>query len=133
MLDGIKNSAPRAMDPLGRLLFRGQEIASYLFQVPDDAAQWERIRNVAGAIVDEASKSTRRELPQIAREIQELLDQPPSVMLADQLVACFDRMVKLWKAAKSGLMDASRLSQISMQQPTETRPTRNRGEPALWD
>jgi hypothetical protein len=133
MLDGIKNSAPRVMDPLGKLLFQGQEIASYLFQVPDDAAQWQRLGEIVSQVVSESSKSTRIELPQIASEMRQLLQQPPSVAIADQLVAGFDRMVKLWKSARSGLMDASRLSTVGVRAPLDPNDTRKRGKPVLWD
>jgi hypothetical protein len=117
MMDGMKNSAPRVMDPMGRLLFEGQEVATYLFQVPDDVPQWHRLQEIVTAILHESGRSPRVELPQIAKEMELLLQDPPSVMVADQLVAGFDRMVKLWKSAKSGLLDASRLSSLGMESP----------------
>lgn len=134
MLDGIKNSAPRVMDPLGRLLFDGQELASYLFQVPTDGAQWARLGEIVDSVVREVAGSNRRELPQIADEMRGLLRLEPSVGVADQLVAGFDRMVKLWKAARSGLMDASRLSNVGFEPPAGIPSiTRKRGDPVLWD
>jgi hypothetical protein len=132
-LDGMKNSAPRVMDPLGRLLFRGQEIASYLFQVPDDASEWQRLRDITNIVASESAKSARQELPQIAEEMRRLLKQEPSLAVADQLVAGFDRMVKLWKSARSGLLDASRLSNVGIHGPTDPKMNRKRGKPMLWD
>jgi hypothetical protein len=35
--------------------------------------------------------------------MKEVLAQPPSPMLADQLVTGFDRIVSLWKLARSGI------------------------------
>lgn len=134
MMDGIKNSAPRVMDPLGRLLFQGQEVASYLFQVPDDTSEWQRLSAIVEQIIRELQSSPRVELPQIANEMQLLLTEQPSIAVADQLVAGFDRMVKLWKSARSGLMDASRLSNLGFESPVKaSRPPRTGGEPMLWD
>jgi hypothetical protein len=112
MLDGMKNSGRRLMDPLGKLCFEGQDLANYLFQVPDDESQWDRVRGIVDAILKETANTRRRELPAIAREMQEALKQPPSVMVAEQLVSGFDRMTKLWKSAKSGLMNAEELRKL---------------------
>jgi hypothetical protein len=114
MLEGMKNSGQRLLDPLGKLCFEGQDVANYLFQVPDDASQWDRIRSIVDAILIEAAKTTRRELPAIAKEMKEALTQAPSVMVAEQLMSGFDRMTKLWKSAKSGLMNAEELRKLEM-------------------
>jgi len=122
------------MDPLGRLLFDGQELSSYLFQVPDDHAQWARLSEIVDQVISEVVGSGRRELPAIAVELKGLLALPPSVAVADQLVAGFDRMVKLWKSARSGLMDASRLSGVGFEPPGGIQSiTRKKGAPVLWD
>ena len=134
MMDRRQNSAPRVMDPLGRLLFQGQEVASYLFQVPDDKSEWQKLSAMVDQIIRELSTSARVELPQIAQEMKQLLAEDPSISVADQLVAGFDRMVKLWKSARSGLMDASRLSNLGSESPPNApRSRRKRGEPVLWD
>jgi hypothetical protein len=112
MLDGMKNSGRRVMDPLGRLCFEGQDVANYLFQVPDDEAQWERVRGIVDAIMAETANTNRRELPAIAAELKAALSQPPSMMVAEQLMTGFDRITKLWKSARSGLMDARELREL---------------------
>jgi hypothetical protein len=112
MLDGMKNSGRRAMDPLGKLCFEGQDVASYLFQVPDDEAQWERVRGIVDSIMTETANSNRRELPAIASDLKAALSQPPSMLVAEQLMTGFDRMTKLWKSARSGLMDARSLRKL---------------------
>jgi len=112
MLEGMRNSGRRVLDPLGKLCFEGQDVATYLFQVPDDEAQWERIRGIVDAIMAETANSNRRELPAIAAELKAALSQPPSMMVAEQLMTGFDRITKLWKSAKSGLMDARELRKL---------------------
>jgi hypothetical protein len=112
MLDGMKNSGQRMLDPLGKLCFEGQDVANYLFQVPDDASQWERLRGIVDAILQETAKTKRKELPAIAMELREIIQGPPSVMAAEQLMSGFDRMTKLWKSAKSGLWNAEDLRKL---------------------
>ena len=99
----MTNTRPPHLDKLGKLCVEGQEVATYLFQVPDDESQWQRIRQIVDGILQETSRSPRKELPRIAEELREALDGPPSMMVAEQLQSGFDRLVKLWKAARSGL------------------------------
>ena len=73
MLDGMKDSGRRVLDPLGRLCFEGQDVANYLFQVPDDATQWERLGRIVDAILVETAK-TFMESPKV------LLAPPQGVM-----------------------------------------------------
>jgi len=54
------------------------------------------------AILQQAGRQ-HRELPRIAQELKAALDQPPSPAQAELLQDGFDRMVKLWQAARSGL------------------------------
>jgi hypothetical protein len=112
MFDSLKNSGRRVMDPLGKLCFAGQDAANYLFQVPDDASQWDKIEKIIDAIIVEAAKTKRRELPSIAEEMKQALQQPHSAVLAEQLLDGFDRMTRLWKSAKSGLMNAEDLRNL---------------------
>jgi len=99
----MKDRGPLHLDKLGKLCYEGQEVATYLFQVPDDESQWQRLRGIVEAILKETERSQRRELPRIAQEMREALDGPHSVMAADQLQSGFDRLVKLWKSARSGI------------------------------
>lgn len=96
-------SVPLHLDRLGKLCFKGQEIATYLFQVPDDETQWQNARVIVDAILDETRGSQRRELPRLAAQLKEALNGAHDMMAADQLQAGFDRIVKLWKAARSGI------------------------------
>ncbi len=103
MLSTLQNSGPRNVDLLGRLCFEGQQIATYLFQVPDDEAERQRLGQIIDSILEQNPGSQNRELPRIARTMKEALSQPPSPMLVDQLVTGFDRIVSLWKLARSGI------------------------------
>lgn len=102
-LDSMKNSSPMHLDRLGTLCLRGQEVATYLFQVPDDEAQWQRMQAIIDEILEESSGSPRRELPRLATELKEAMGGTHDMMTADQLQSGFDRLVKLWKAARSGI------------------------------
>jgi hypothetical protein len=94
------------VDGLGRLCLEGQDVATYLFQVPQDQRQWLRLRDIVEQIVQAAAKTHLRELPAIAQEMRDVLAGPPSVKAADQLNAGFDRIVKLLRSAQSGLFIA---------------------------
>jgi hypothetical protein len=91
---------------LGRLCLEGQDVATYLFQVPTDETQWARLRSIVEEILRATAGTRLRELPAIAGEMRQTLSGPPSVAAADQLVAAFDRIVKLLQAAQSGLFVA---------------------------
>lgn len=103
VIDTIKNSAPRFMDRLGKLCFTGHEVANYLFQVPDDESQWQRLGDIVEGILQEASGSRHKELPRIAEEVRTAMQQGTSMLVVEQVITGFDRMIKLWKAARSGL------------------------------
>ena len=102
-LDSMKNSSPLHLDRLGTLCLRGQEVATYLFQVPDDESQWQRMQAIVDEILKETDNSPRRELPRLASELKEAMDGTHDMMAADQLQSGFDRLVKLWKSARSGI------------------------------
>lgn len=91
------------IDGLGRLCLEGQDVATYLFQVPHDERQWMRLRQIVDGIIQASAKTRLRELPAIAQEMRETLAGPPSIMAADQLHAGFDRIIKLLRSAQSGL------------------------------
>ena len=102
-LESPKNNGPLHLDKLGKLCLQGQEVATYLFQVPDDESQWQKMQAIVDAILQETKGSQRRELPRLTAELREALDGTHDMMAADQLQSGFDRMVKLWKAARSGI------------------------------
>lgn len=99
------NQAGRArfMDKLGTLCHEGLDTASYLFQVPDDEAQREKLRQIVEAIGDDPVVKGRREFPKIVDEMRETLDGPATPMSAEALSDGFERMVKLWQTTRSGL------------------------------
>ena len=103
MLDTTKNSAPRFMDRLGKLCHTGHEVANYLFQVPDDESQWQRLQEIVDGILQEASRTRHKELPRIAEEVRTALQRGTSMLVVEQAMTGFDRMIKIWKAARSGL------------------------------
>ena len=98
-----KQEEPEFLDDLGQLCKEGEDIAKYLFQVPDDQAQRDKLSRVVDAILADKSMALRKEFPKLAGEMKELLSQPPSVMNSQMLQAGFDRMTRLWQSARSGM------------------------------
>lgn len=94
---------PSFVDKVGKLCYEGKDVAAYLYQVPDDEGQRQRLRGILDAILEATAKSSRRELPAIVKDLKGVLDAPPSIGGAEQLQDGFDRLVKLWQAARSGL------------------------------
>lgn len=91
------------VDRLGRLCQEGTDIAAYLFQVPDDAAQRQRLGEILDDIIRVAARGRQRELPAIATELKGFLAQPPSLAGVAAFQEGFDRISKLWAAARSGI------------------------------
>ena len=98
-----KAPRPSFVDRIGKLCFAGKDVATYLHQVPDDEGQRQKLREILDTILKESVQSKRRELPRIAQEMREALNQPPSLAAAELLMDGFDRLVKLWQSARSGL------------------------------
>lgn len=94
---------PRHMDQLGTLCHQGLDIASYLFQVPDDEAERQKIGRIVEAIAQEPVVKGRREFPKILEEMRLTLEGPATPMSAEVLNDGFERMVKLWHTSRSGL------------------------------
>jgi hypothetical protein len=55
-------------------------------------------------IKDECARGNRREMGRIVGELETALAATPSPQQVELLQDGFDRLVKLWQAAKSGLM-----------------------------
>lgn len=92
------------MDEIGKLCHAGKDVAAYLYQQPTDDGQYRRMQEILDAIIQEAPKTPHRELKRIAEELKaQALQGPPSIAQAELLQDGFDRMVKLWQAARSGL------------------------------
>ena len=92
------------LDQLGELCFKGKDAAAYLWQVPHDEAVRAQIVDLLGRIRDEATKAGRREMGLIVQDLSTAASASPSPQQVEILQDGFDRLCKLWAAAKSGLM-----------------------------
>jgi hypothetical protein len=92
------------MDALGKLCAEGKASAEYLWQVPDDSQVRLKIVGILERIGVEAQKQNRKEMGRIVEELGTAAKASPSPQQVDLLVDGFDRLTKLWQAAKSGLM-----------------------------
>jgi len=91
------------MDALGRLCADGKDAAGYLWQVPTDVEARKRIVGILEQIAVEAAGQGRREMGRIVEDLLTAARATPSPQQVDLLVAGFDRLTKLWQAARSGL------------------------------
>ena len=94
---------PQHLDNLGKLCADGLDIARYLFQVPDDEGERDRVRTILKAILAQPGVKARRELPKVAQDMLDALDGEASAMAAERLQEGFERMMRLSQSAKSGL------------------------------
>lgn len=92
------------MDPLGQLCVDGKQAAEYLWQVPKDAAVRQQIFEILTKIGTESAKQGRKEMPKLVEELKIAAQATPSPQQVELLVDGFDRLTKLWQAAKSGLL-----------------------------
>jgi hypothetical protein len=90
-------------DRLGDLCTAGRDGATYLWQVPDDAGVRRRIAEILAEIKTEAAKGGRREMGRLVEELETALAASPSPQQVEILQDGFDRLTRLWAAAKSGL------------------------------
>jgi hypothetical protein len=106
MSNAPRERRPRAplMDALGQLCVDGKAAAEYLWQVPNDAGVRGKILETLDQIGAESTKQGRREMPRLAAELRVAAQATPSPRQVDLLVDGFDRLYKLWEAAKSGLL-----------------------------
>jgi len=92
------------MDALGQLCADGKQTAEYLWQVPKDVAVRQQILDILTRIGIESAKQGRKEMPRLVEELKIAAQATPSPQQVDVLVDGFDRLTKLWQAAKSGLL-----------------------------
>ena len=92
------------MDALGKLCADGKASAEYLWQVPDDTQVRLKVVGILEQIAVLAHKQGRKEMGRIVAELVTAGKASPSPQQMDLLVDGFDRLTKLWQAAKSGLM-----------------------------
>jgi hypothetical protein len=91
------------MDRLGELCTAGRDSATYLWQVPDDESVRRKIAQILAEIKMEAAKGGRREMGRVVEELQTAVAASPSPQQVEILQDGFDRLIRLWAAAKSGL------------------------------
>jgi hypothetical protein len=99
-----RRSRAPLQDALGKLCAEGKAAAEYLWQVPKDEGARQRIAEILDQIGAEGAKQGRREMPRLAQELKIAAQASPSPQQVDLLVDGFDRLYKLWEAAKSGLL-----------------------------
>lgn len=98
-----RKQVPPLMDRLGELCTAGKDSATYLWQVPDDESVRRKIAGILAEIKTEAAKGGRQEMGRIVRELETALAVSPSPQQVEVLQDGFDRLTRLWAAAKSGL------------------------------
>lgn len=91
------------MDRLGELCTEGRDAAVYLWQVPDDESVRGKIAGLLVEIKGEAVKQGRREMLRVVEEMEPAARATPSPQQVELLQDGFDRLTRLWQAAKSGL------------------------------
>lgn len=94
---------PPLMDRLGELCKAGRDSATYLWQVPDDQEVRRKLGEILAEIKVEAAKSGRQEMGRLVAELETALAASPSPQQVELLQDGFDRMSRLWAAARSGL------------------------------
>ncbi|MBI3982265.1 MAG: hypothetical protein HY337_05095 [Gemmatimonadetes bacterium] len=100
---GQRRSSQPLLDALGKLIVEGKDAATYLWQVPDDAATRGRVQQILEDVREQSAKKGRREMPKLCEELLTALRATPSPQQMDILQDGFDRLYKLWEAAKTGL------------------------------
>ena len=103
MADARRSRQPLP-DALGKLCTEGREAAEYLWQVPDDQSVRVKVVGILERIAVEARSQGRKEMGRIVDELLPAAKAAPSPQQVDILVDGFDRLTKLWQAAKSGLL-----------------------------
>jgi hypothetical protein len=91
------------MDRLGELCVAGRDSATYLWQVPNDEEVRRKIAGILAEIKVEAAKGGRQEMGRLATELETALAVSASPQQVELLQDGFERMNRLWAAAKSGL------------------------------
>lgn len=103
-LDHARRPTFPLVDRLGELCISGRDSAAYLWQVPNDQNVRAQITKKLAEIRTECEQQNRREMSRIVGELETALGASPSPQQVEILQDGFDRLVKLWQAAKSGLL-----------------------------
>jgi hypothetical protein len=91
------------MDRLGELCAAGRAGAEYLWQVPGDESVRRQLAEILEEMHADATRTNRREMLRVLAELRTAVAASPSPQQAEILQDGFDRLTKLWQAAKSGL------------------------------
>ena len=103
-LEQPRRSGFPLVDRLGELCISGRDSAAYLWQVPMDQSVRGEISRKLVEIRTECERQNRREMNRIVDDLETALSASPSPQQVEILQDGFDRLVKLWQSAKSGLM-----------------------------
>jgi hypothetical protein len=98
-----RRQVPPLPDRLGQLCKAGRDNATYLWQVPEDDSVRRKIAAILAEIKVEAAKGGRQEMGRVVAELETALSVSPSPQQVEILQDGFDRLIRLWAAAKSGL------------------------------
>jgi hypothetical protein len=98
-----RKAIPPLLDRLGELCVAGRDSATYLWQVPNDEGVRQKIAGILAEIKVEAAKGGRKEMGRLAGELETALGVSPSPQQVELLQDGFERMNRLWAAARSGL------------------------------
>ncbi|HEX9632910.1 MAG TPA: hypothetical protein VGA02_10675 [Gemmatimonadales bacterium] len=92
------------LDDMGTAIMSGKDAVAFLWQVPDDADTRRRLAELLERIRDLSTKQGRTEMPKLCDDLLVAVRAQPTPQQVDMLQDGFDRLYKLWAAAKSGLM-----------------------------
>jgi hypothetical protein len=92
------------LDQLGSDIVAGKDAAAFLWNVPDDVATRTKMVDLLQKIRDGSAAQGRSEMPRLCEELLLAARAQPTPQQVDILQDGFDRLYKLWAAAKSGLL-----------------------------
>ena len=92
------------LDEMGTAIVTGKDAVAFLWQVPDDVATREQLVQLLTRIRDGSARQGRTEMPRLCEELLVAARAKPTPQQVDMLQDGFDRLYKLWSAAKSGLL-----------------------------
>jgi hypothetical protein len=92
------------LDDIGTAIVTGKDAVAFLWQVPHDVATREQVITLLAQIRDGSARQGRTEMPRLCEELLVAARAQPTPQQVDMLQDGFDRLYKLWAAAKSGLL-----------------------------
>jgi len=92
------------LDEMGTAIVSGKDAVAFLWQVPDDADTRRRLIGLLERVRVLSAGQGRKEMPKLCDELLVAARAQPTPQQVDMLQDGFDRLYKLWSAAKSGLL-----------------------------